>query len=189
MPSKGALRKAEIVDGLQRVMAESGYGGASVSAIARSAGLAPGLVHYHFANKQAVLLALVERLAMQLRHRFETRDVAGLAAEQRLDALIDALLGLGEDADPAAAACWAQIGAEAQRQPEVRELFDATAQQTRAQLEALLTECGAREPRSAATALLCAIEGAYRLGAGAPATLPSGTAATLVKRLAKGVMQ
>ena len=40
-------------------MADRGYERASVTAIAKAAGLTPGLVHYHFHNKKEILLALV----------------------------------------------------------------------------------------------------------------------------------
>ena len=55
-------RRAQIVDGLMRVLPEHGYERASVARIAKAAGLSPGLVHHHFENKQAILLALGERL-------------------------------------------------------------------------------------------------------------------------------
>ncbi len=186
---KGEQRKAEIVAGLQAVMAETGYERASIAAIGRAAGLTPGLVHYHFSSKQAVLLALVDRLIEGLRARFAGLDGPDLSPPQRLDALIDALLALGPDADPSAAACWAQIGAEAQRQPAVAERFAAATEETRAQLERLLTDCGAADPAHAAVGLLAAIEGAYRLAAAAPATVPPGQAAALVKRMARGLLR
>ena len=55
-PSNTDARREQIVLGLQRVMAERGYEKATVSAIAQAAGLTPGLVHYHFKNKQEMLL-------------------------------------------------------------------------------------------------------------------------------------
>ena len=53
-------RRAQIVDGLLTVMATTGYEGATIVAIGKAAGLTSGLVHYHFATKDEVLLALVE---------------------------------------------------------------------------------------------------------------------------------
>ena len=57
-----AVRRRQIVDGLCRVMAREGYGHATVQAIAAEAGLAPGLIHYHFADKREILVELVETL-------------------------------------------------------------------------------------------------------------------------------
>ena len=70
-PVNTHLRRAQIVDGLQQVMAERGYARASITAIGKAAGLSPGLVHYHFGSKQEVLLALVDRLSARLEERLE----------------------------------------------------------------------------------------------------------------------
>ncbi len=48
-------RRAEISQALLRVMAEHGYVKATISKIAEEADVTPGLIHYHFANKQAIL--------------------------------------------------------------------------------------------------------------------------------------
>ena len=47
-PRNTEERRRQIVDGLRLVMAENGYDGASVQAVAKAAGLTAGLVHYHF---------------------------------------------------------------------------------------------------------------------------------------------
>ena len=51
-PSNTEERRQQIVEGLLRVMAERGYERASIAEIAKAAGLSPGLVHYHFTEKQ-----------------------------------------------------------------------------------------------------------------------------------------
>ena len=50
-PSNTEARRGQIVDAMVQVLAREGYEGASVQAVARVAGLAPGLVHYHFRRK------------------------------------------------------------------------------------------------------------------------------------------
>ena len=105
-------------------MSERGYERASVAEIARAAGLTTGLIHYHFASKQNVLLALVERLAAGFEARFNERlDRAGDDPIKRLHAFVDAHLALDTAADPQAVAAWVTIGAEAIRQPEVRAIL------------------------------------------------------------------
>jgi len=194
-PSNTGQRRREIVLALGRVMAERGYDGASVVEIARAARLAPGLIHYHFASKGEILLALVDRLRGVVRRRFERR-VAGrrLPPRARLEAWIDAHVGLGRDADPAAMACWVNIGAEALRKPEVRRVYAEAVEEERALLQGLLREVLAAEGRSAArvreaaAALLAAVQGAYQLGLAAPGTIPPGTAAPLIQRMAEGLL-
>jgi TetR/AcrR family transcriptional repressor of bet genes len=176
-------------------MAARGYDGASVVEIARAARLAPGLIHYHFASKGEILLALVDFLRGVVRGRYERR-VAGraLGPRPRLEAYIDAQVGLGEDADPAAMACWVNVASEALRKPEVRAVFAEAVDEERAQLQGLLREVLAEEGRSAAkvrelaAAILAAIQGAYQLGLAAPGTIPPGSAAGLINRMADGLL-
>jgi TetR/AcrR family transcriptional repressor of bet genes len=169
-------------------MATRGYEGASIVAIAKAAGLAPGLVHYHFDTKAEVLLALVERLVTRVRARHAARP------GERLEAFIDAHLALGPDADPRAVAAWSIVGAEALRQPDVRRLYRAALASTLKELKKLVA-ARLREQRRVtrnsgriAAALVTAIEGAFRIAAAAPGALPGGYAAPMVRRMAEGLV-
>ena len=187
-PSNTLQRREEIVDGLLDVMATRGYEGASVVAIGKAAGLAPGLVHYHFDTKAEILLALVERLVRQVRARYQARP------GDRLDAFIDAHLALGPDADPRAVAAWSIVGAEALRQPDVRRLYRAALSSTLKELRRLVADRLRAEQRSTrnagrlAAGIVSAIEGAFRIAAAAPGALPGGYAAPMVRRMAAGLV-
>ncbi|UJR80135.1 TetR/AcrR family transcriptional regulator [Sandaracinus amylolyticus] len=194
-PSNTGARRAEIVDALLRVLAERGWAAATTAEIARAAGMTPGLLHYHFASKQEILLALVERLTATLQDRFERRaERAGDDPRARLFALLDAHVALDDDADPAAVASWAAIAAEAGHQPEVREVYArAIAKQLDAidDLVSATLRAEGREVRGArriAAGLLAAIEGAYRIAASAPGVLPEGFAAPTITRIAEGLL-
>src|SRR5688572_16523956 len=102
-PSNTEQRRKEITSALVRVMAKRGYAGASVTDIARAARLTPGLVHYHFENKQEILLAALADLVARHDAGLERRlREAGADPERELDAFIDFHLGRGADADPQA---------------------------------------------------------------------------------------
>ncbi|MFP2912882.1 TetR family transcriptional regulator, partial [Pyxidicoccus sp. 3LFB2] len=152
-PSNTEERRQQIVDGLLRVMAERGYERASVGEIAKAAGLSPGLVHYHFSEKQEILLTLVEQLASRVRARVATRlaKVKGDDARARVDAFIDAFLATGADAAPASVASWVTISAEAIRQPEVRAAYENVVRADLEQLESLVAAVvGRRRARAIA---------------------------------------
>ncbi len=194
-PKNTAARRAEITAGLLEVLAAEGYEGATVAAIARAAGLAPGLVHYHFATKEEVLVALVEELAARL----DARARAGLEAtgddpRGRLLAYVDAHVALGEGADARAVAAWVAIGAEATRRPDVRRLYQGAVKLRLSTLEALFRDClraEGKSPRSApawAAAVASAIEGAYLLATAAPGSLPRGFAAPALRRMVVGLL-
>lgn len=189
-PPNTERRRGEIVEGLLRVMARKGYEGATVSEIARAAGLRPGLVHYHFETKEEILLELFERLRRTVEVRYERRRDRG----NPLRAFLDAHLERGRDADPAALACWVAVGAEALRRPALGRLYRRAVEERLGRLENLVRGAlrargrAARRAREIAAALLAAIEGAFHLGSAAPRTIPPGTAAAAVWRMAEGLV-
>jgi len=192
-PSNTAERRAQIVEALIRVMAKNGYDGASVSAVAEEAGLAAGLVHYHFEGKREILLAAVNALSGRLERRWRARGGAAKNPWARLHAYLDAHVALGADADPEAVACWVVIGAEAVRDERVRGAYERVVGEQLRQLEQLVRDVlveEQRSPRAApsiAAALLSTIEGAYRLALVARAT-PSGFAAPMLRQVAEGLI-
>jgi TetR/AcrR family transcriptional regulator, transcriptional repressor of bet genes len=190
-PSNTEERRQQIVAGLLQVMAERGYEGASVAAIAKAAGLSPGLVHYHFKDKQEILLTLAEQLAGRVHERVASRlaRVKGGDARARVDAFLDAFLATGADADPASVASWVTISAEAIRQPEVRAIYEKVVRTDLEQLEELVgAVTGKRRARAVAAGLFAAIQGYFVLAASVPGLVPPGSAASTVKRMAAGLL-
>lgn len=194
-PRNTETRRRQITAGLAQVMAEKSYGQASINAIARAAGLSSGLVHYHFANKQAILVALVEELAEGLEARYRQRlDGSSDDPWARLDAFIDAFAALDDDADPAAVACWSRIGDEAARRPEVaapyRAAIDRWHRALRADIAAVLAAEGRPSDGAGewAAGLLAAIEGAFHLSQAAPGVIAPGSAAAMLRRMARGLL-
>jgi TetR/AcrR family transcriptional regulator, transcriptional repressor of bet genes len=185
-PSNTDERRAQIVEAFLRVMAQDGYAGATIAKTGRAAGLTPGLVHYHFANKHEILVAAIERLTARLEDRIQAR--MGGDSWQRLEGFVEAYVGLGDDADPAAVASWVVVGAEAVREPQVRALYaaalEAAFRRVRKLIGEVLRERG-RETQKAgplAAAVMSMIEGAYLISAGAPGLLPEGFAAPMLRR-------
>jgi TetR/AcrR family transcriptional repressor of bet genes len=181
------VRRQEIVEGLLHVMASQGYAGATVQAIAKAAGLAPGLIHYHFHDKREILVALVEQLAGYASQRYASRETKAKDARERLTAYIEARLGYGDDANPDAVVAWVMIGAEAVRDPDVREVYQraVTAEMTllRKLLRACLVERGkqVRKLDHLAAGLLAYVEGVFALASNARQVVPVGFAAGMAE--------
>jgi TetR/AcrR family transcriptional repressor of bet genes len=179
------LRRQQIVAGLLKTIAARGYAGATVQAIAAAAGLAPGLIHYHFRDKREILVALVDQLAAYALHRYETRIAAASTAQERLLAYIDARLAYGEGANADAVAAWVMIGAEAVRDTDVREVYQQAIRREmaliRRLLRARLLDSGKRVRKldAFAAGLLAFVEGAFVLASNARALVPAGFAASM----------
>lgn len=91
-PTNTSDRRAQIIDALIAVMATQGYDGASIGDIARHAGLAPGLVHYHFDSKLEILVEAVRTIAARHEAALDARTAgtpvrqrAGESVRERLD--------------------------------------------------------------------------------------------------------
>ena len=64
-------RRAQIVAGMMRAMATHGYERATIQRIAAEIDITPGLIHYHFETKQAILLATLDEISDRMRARYE----------------------------------------------------------------------------------------------------------------------
>lgn len=155
-PSNAAQRRQQIVEAAARVIARKGYAGASVSAMAREAGLAPGLVHYHFESKQAVLLALVAWLETVLTQRVTQRVAGAEGAHAWAAGWLAGHLSV-EGAQPEAVQAWLVLGHEAALQPEVRVAYEQAVQRD---LQVLAEVVGMARARQ----LWCGVHGLLRLG-------------------------
>lgn len=182
-------RRTEIVAALLVVLAEQGYEKATIQAIAKQAKLTPGLIHYHFKTKAEILLALIASLTEIFRLRYKSFADSATSPEQKLHAYFRARLAKGEGANPEAVAAWVVIGAEAVRQVEVRQMYQAAITAELSLVQQLLKECFiAKGKRSTSTpqvaaAVLSLMEGSFQLSSAAEAVMPRGYAASTVIKL------
>jgi len=189
-------RRAEIVKALLAAMAEHGYEKATIQLIAQKAGMAPGLLHYHFASKREMLLELVKALVELSRRRYDEFVQSATTPEEKLHAYFNARLGMGRGANAAAVAAWVVIGTEAVRQSDVRDVYQEAVKAELVLLRGLLSEYlkakkrQARNIQNLAASILAMMEGAFQLASAAGGVMPKGyaaeTAFLLVQRYVDG---
>ena len=185
-PTNREERRADIVAGLMKTLPRYGYERSTTARIAEAAGLSTGLIHHHFANKQAILLALADTLDALVRARMQD----GSTPRKALHAFIDAHLALGEGASEEAVGCWVALGAEAVFQPEVGEVYRAMIESRRDELLRRLRDVCRDEGRSTrgldvvAGSLLALVEGFFQLAAASPGVIPRGSAAANARAIA-----
>lgn len=194
-PSNTVARRREIALGLRRVMAREGYEGASIPEIAKAAGVAPGIVHYHFRDKREVLLQVLIDLVSE--------HDAGLEAalsrckgdpRRELDAFLDFHLATGRNADPEALACWVALCGEALRDATVRARYEEALTSSTRRLAGILAR-GKRDrvfasvdPVTAAPALMATIQGYLVIAATARPLIPHSSAAPAARAMARGLL-
>jgi TetR/AcrR family transcriptional repressor of bet genes len=179
---------------MMQVMAVNGYEGSSIQAIAKQAGLASGLIHYHFKTKQDILLESVAQLSNVLRNRYLLLAENAETAEDRLKAFIAARLSKGEGASQQAVVAWVMIGSEAVRQPEVKVAYLEALTEQKLLLEELLQDyfesflnkgkLTEKELGSKVAFVMAFMEGAFSLSITAKEIMPDNWAADeLLSRL------
>lgn len=169
-------RRQQIVDALAAEMAEGGYARASTRSIAERAGLASGLVHYHFSSKEAILLALLEQLIASADARFEAGSQGARLPRAILVAFVSARLGLGGEPEAQQVGLWVNLIAEAMGMPEVRHRLSAWFARDLRRLARLFRQCGVREPGAKAATLLSMLLGSFSLHAIGVPGVPRGYA-------------
>lgn len=89
MPSaraaRGAATVAKLLEAAAAILSDEGAGGISVQRVADAAGTSKGLVHYHFADKDALLT----RCAQQLTAEIVAAEAAAFASSTPASALGD----------------------------------------------------------------------------------------------------
>jgi TetR/AcrR family transcriptional repressor of bet genes len=163
-PSNREKRRAEFVDAFARVLGDHGYAGATVAKVAAEAGVAPGLVHHHFRNKEELstelLAVLIGRFRSRVRHYREDDPDA-----PPLEVYADAALKLDEKADTIAARCWVGLLAEAVRTPE---LFRRVRRHLDSEIGSLRQLSEGRLDDHQASAVMAFVLGSLVFGAFAP---------------------
>lgn len=187
-PTNTHQRRSEILDAFLKVMAEDGYAKATIQAIAKQAGLRSGLIHYHFKNKQELLIELVKQVSAAVQERYEHMADAAQTPHEKLKAFIDARLAKGDTENPQAVAAWVVIGTEAIRQIEVRAEYEKVISAQQELLEKLIAAAVKSKRvnmhiKKTAAICLAAIEGAFQLSVAAQNVMPGGYAADSLYKL------
>lgn len=88
----GGARSEAILDAAELVFAGSGYDGAALREIAQRAGVAQGLIHYHFGNKARLFEKMVARRSGQINDaRARLLEELRARGPLRLEEIVEAL--------------------------------------------------------------------------------------------------
>src|SRR5262245_39386955 len=85
------MRRDEIVDEATRLFAERGYEGASMADLAERVGLRKASLFHHFASKDVLYAAVLERLVVPMSEAITRAATTEGSFPERLDAVSDAL--------------------------------------------------------------------------------------------------
>ncbi len=87
-------RRDEILDEATRLFAERGYEGASMADLAEAVGMRKASLFYHFASKEVLYSAVIERLLVSFGIAIQSASLTEGSFEERLDGLTDGITGV-----------------------------------------------------------------------------------------------
>ena len=154
---RGHEVRQRLLDAAAELIAERGWAAVSTRAVAERAGVAPGLVHYHFTSVQELL----SRAAIAVMRRVTAETVPLLAGAGDPCELAEALvasLGAYSGTDPVSVV-FVETYLAATRDPELRAGVAEVIAQFRTGLAIRLAELGLADPESTAAVLCAAIDG------------------------------
>ncbi|OLF17543.1 TetR/AcrR family transcriptional regulator [Actinophytocola xanthii] len=153
-------RRDHIADAAIRALAAGGMRGFTHRAVDRAAGLAEGSTSYYFRTREALILAVLARMAeLDMTDVGELPTLGGTVGLDELTELVTALAlrWLGEGRDRTLARY--ELSLESTRRPELRAKMAEYGSRFRLMAETLLTAAGTPEPRRRAHALLACFDG------------------------------
>jgi AcrR family transcriptional regulator len=187
-----AERKRQILEAAGRCFARHGFHGATMPQICAEAGLSPGTVYRYFRSKDDLIEAMVEQdraESLELIAAIERAADPPAAVGKAVDA---ALAGLD---DPAAAAVYLEVGAEAARNARVAAIVRRHEESVTGALAALIRRGQERgnvaagiDPYDAAVVIFALIDGIVTRKALSPET-DLARYAPLVKHLIATLLQ
>lgn len=179
--SKRIERRGEILQAFAKVMADHGFAGATITAVADAAGLSPGLLHHHFKNKEEMLSELFSSLLSTFKLRLQTQPHE---ASDMLFHYVDCALKLDQHADVVMAKCWVGVLSEALREPS---LFAKLRSHLQNEVDEITKISHGKIDTGQSSALLAYILGSLVFGAFAPRKT-AGFAATNGKLIVNAFM-
>ena len=120
MTAQGAQRRSAVVRGAYHVLAEKGFEGLRMRAIAKRAGMDHATLHYYFKGKKALIHGVLDYIVQELSiGRKASTGGKGVKPSQRLAAHFDELVRQVRE-KPEMFLVLAEINARAMRDPKVR---------------------------------------------------------------------
>lgn len=154
---RGREVRRRLVVAAAEVIAERGWTAATTRTVADRAGVAPGLVHYHFPSIQALLTDAALASAREVTTRLGPLLAGARDAGEALALLLGAL-DETSGTDPASVLL-VEAYLQATRDPELRRRLGEVIAEFRAELAGSLAAHGVVDPATTAAVLAAAVDG------------------------------
>jgi AcrR family transcriptional regulator len=145
--SRTQAQRERILTAAHACFVKDGFHAASMATIAETAGMSPGLIYRYFANKNAIILEIIERQLEGAR-----ADIATLRSDADLVSLVSDLFSKWRSDDPGLMnpALMLEMTAESSRDPQIAKALADADRTTGAEFAAWLTQTAGTEGHSPA---------------------------------------
>ena len=174
-----------LLDCVLDLLVAEGYEGISIRRVATAAGVSIGAVQHHFATKDALLAAAMDRVSQQFQERLDRRIAPGAGPPEVLRAVADELVSTGAERRPASVIWLVRMARAAVHEPtaEVHRREWQQVEDLLAQLVAAARpDLAEQAVRDEATLLLALLDGLAGAVAVEPGRVPAERAEALVAR-------
>ncbi len=161
---RAGLQRNRILDAAQRCFIEHGFHAASMAEISAAAEMSPGLIYRYFANKNAIIPAIICRQLQEAR-----ADIAALQSGDDLIPRIVDLFARWKSGDPRVMSpvLFLEMSAESSRDPQIKQALTEAERVRRADFDKWLRqtardqghELSDDDARRRVVTLQCFIEG------------------------------
>lgn len=152
---RGRTTRQRLLAAAAALIAEAGWGGVSTRMVAERAGVAPGVVHYHFASLPDLLITASTEVARAMLEEFTARLAEQPDAETGVEWLLGELSRY-TGTDPASLLL-VEMYLAAARLPELRDRLHEIVAGSRAKVAAWLRDRGHAGDADAVAAVLVAV--------------------------------
>ena len=149
-------RKREILQAALELIADEGYGGLSMRALARASGMKLGALQYHFRTWEDMLRGLVNFIAAEFRQRLETKK--GATGSLSVRDIAEFMLDESEEDDWPSDKLWPQLWAMQQVEPLVSDLLEDVYAEYLAMLQQAMANNGCQASQAEALCLMSLLE-------------------------------
>ena len=154
--ARAEAQRGRILDAAQTSFIDGGFHAATMATIAQRAGVSAGLIYRYFENKEAIVLAIIERELQRRRARIATLSAATDLVEGFVATFAEMHSGSAEAAN---AVLFLEMSAEGTRVPRIAQALEAADRRARQDLEAIFARDSSRggmglAPERAASAAL-----------------------------------
>ncbi len=131
--SRKCARQNQILDAAAHCFVDKGFHGAGMAEVAQRSGMSTGHIYHYFANKQAIILAIVEREGDEALVRIA--DLENIPAETFKERFIEHIItAITQKISPFQTSLDAEIVAEGHRNEDVRKRMLENDERVRAKL-------------------------------------------------------